>query len=62
MARERGKGHASALIAALGKVANTKNVKRCFLQVDEGNAPAIRLYRSLGFQTAWIYYYWRKAA
>lgn len=56
----RGKGCASALIAALGQVAKERNVERCFLQVEEGNAPAISLYRSLGFQTAWLYHYWRK--
>ena len=61
VARERGKGCASALIAALGQEALERNVERCFLQVEAGNAPAIRLYRSLGFQTAWLYHYWRKA-
>lgn len=61
VARERGKGCASTLIAALGQEAQTRKVERCFLQVEEGNAPAIRLYRSLGFQTAWLYHYWRKA-
>lgn len=60
--RERGKGHASALIAALGQEARNRNVERCFLQVEAENAPAIRLYRSMGFQTAWLYHYWRKAA
>lgn len=61
LARERGKGCASALIAALGQEARTRNTERCFLQVEEGNIAAIRLYRSLGFQTAWLYHYWRKA-
>jgi ribosomal protein S18 acetylase RimI-like enzyme len=60
VARARGKGCASALIAALGQEARERKVERCFLQVEEGNAPAIRLYRSLGFQTAWLYHYWRK--
>lgn len=62
LARERGKGCASALIAALGQEALSRNVNRCFLQVEAENAPAISLYRSLGFQAAWLYHYWRKAA
>ena len=62
VARARGQGHASALIAALGRVALTKKAERCFLQVEEGNATAIRLYRSLGFQTAWLYHYWCRSA
>jgi GNAT superfamily N-acetyltransferase len=56
----RGKGCARSIIAALGKVAASKNIERCFLQVEEDNAPAIHLYRSLGLQTAWRYHYWRK--
>jgi ribosomal protein S18 acetylase RimI-like enzyme len=62
VARARGQGCASALIAALGQEARKRQVERCFLQVEEGNRPALRLYRSLGFQTAWLYHYWRKAA
>lgn len=58
--RERGKGHASALIAALGQESGRRKLTRCFLQVEAENANAIRLYRSLGFQTAWLYHYWRK--
>lgn len=60
VARERGKGHASAMIAAFGAEARARGVSRCFLQVDEDNTNAVRLYRSLGFQTAWGYRYWRK--
>jgi ribosomal protein S18 acetylase RimI-like enzyme len=61
VAHARGKGCASAVIAALGHESRKKKVERCFLQVEEGNAPAINLYRSLGFQTAWLYHYWRRA-
>lgn len=61
VARERGKGHASALIAALGQEAQTRKMERCFLQVEEGNAPALHLYQSLGFQAVWRYHYWRKS-
>ena len=60
IAQERGKGCASALIAAFGQEALARNLERCFLQVEDGNTAAIRLYRSLGFQTAWLYHYWRK--
>jgi ribosomal protein S18 acetylase RimI-like enzyme len=49
------------LIAALGQEALARGLERCFLQVEDGNDAAIRLYRSLGFQTAWLYHYWRKA-
>jgi len=61
LARERGKGHATALIAALGQEARSRKIERCFLQVEEGNAPAIHLYQSLGFQAVWRYHYWRKS-
>lgn len=60
LARERGKGYASALIAAFGQEALARKLERCFLQVEDGNTVAISLYRGLGFQTAWQYHYWRK--
>ena len=60
VARSRGIGCASALIATFGQEAARRNLNRCFLQVEAGNDTAIRLYRSLGFQTAWLYHYWRK--
>ena len=60
VARERGKGHASAMIAAFAEQARSRGMHRCFLQVDEDNTNALRLYRSMGFQTAWGYRYWRK--
>lgn len=59
--QKRGRGCASALIAALGQEALARGLERCFLQVEDGNDAAIRLYRSLGFQTAWLYHYWREA-
>jgi ribosomal protein S18 acetylase RimI-like enzyme len=61
LTRARGMGCATALIAALGQEALARNIYQCFLQVDEGNLPALHLYRSLGFQTAWLYHYWRKS-
>ncbi len=60
--RSRGMGCASALIATFGQEALRRKIDRCFLQVEAGNTNAIRLYRSLGFQTAWSYHYWRKPA
>jgi ribosomal protein S18 acetylase RimI-like enzyme len=62
IARERGKGYASALIAALGQEALARNLERCFLQVEGDNANAIRLYCNLGFQAGWQYHYWCKPA
>jgi GNAT superfamily N-acetyltransferase len=61
MARGRGQGFATAIIAALGQEALARSIDRCFLQVEEGNLPALHLYRGLGFQSAWLYHYWRKA-
>jgi ribosomal protein S18 acetylase RimI-like enzyme len=62
LAKARGIGFAKALIAALGQEARTRHFDQCFLQVEEGNLPALSLYRGLGFQTAWRYHYWRKPA
>ena len=55
----RRKGLASALICALGEQAQKRDLHRFFLQVEEGNAGAINLYRRLGFKVAWRYHYWR---
>jgi GNAT superfamily N-acetyltransferase len=60
VARMRNKGCARSLIVELGRIALSNSIERCFLQVEEKNAPAIQLYASLGFQTAWRYHYWRK--
>ena len=54
----RGKGHASAILAALGRAARDRGVTRVFLQVEEAN-PARRIYRAAGFSPAWRYHYWR---
>jgi ribosomal protein S18 acetylase RimI-like enzyme len=58
--RVRGQGAAFALIQAFGKQARLRNLEKCFLQVEEGNANAIALYSRLGFQTTWRYHYWRR--
>jgi GNAT superfamily N-acetyltransferase len=54
----RGLGHASAILAALGRVARDRGVTRVFLQVEEAN-PARRIYRAAGFSPVWRYHYWR---
>jgi len=60
-ARAQNLGCASALINCLRNYAKTQGIQNCFLQVEEENAPAIRLYNRLGFETAWRYHYWRKS-
>jgi len=54
----RGKGHASAILATLGREAQARGVERVFLQVEEAN-PARKIYRRAGFTPAWRYHYWR---
>jgi GNAT superfamily N-acetyltransferase len=55
----RGKGHAGAILAALGREAQARGLIRVFLQVEEAN-PARRIYRRAGFEPAWRYHYWRR--
>ena len=54
----RGKGHASAVLGALGRAMAARGAMRVFLQVEEAN-PARRIYRRAGFEPAWTYRYWR---
>jgi GNAT superfamily N-acetyltransferase len=54
----RGRGHAAAILAALGRAMAERGVTRVFLQVEAGN-PARRIYRRAGFTPAWTYRYWR---
>jgi GNAT superfamily N-acetyltransferase len=54
----RGKGLASAILAALGRAAQARGVERVFLQVEAAN-PARALYRRAGFSPLWQYRYWR---
>jgi len=56
--RHRGKGHASAILAAMGRVARERGMERVLLQVEEAN-PARRIYRRAGFRPIWRYHYWR---
>ena len=55
----RGKGLASAILAALGRAAQARGVERVFLQVEAPNGTARRLYRAAGFTPIWTYRYWR---
>ncbi|HEY0436870.1 MAG TPA: GNAT family N-acetyltransferase [Phenylobacterium sp.] len=53
----RGKGHAAAILAALGREAVARGFERVFLDVVEDN-PARAIYRRAGFTMAWRYRYW----
>ena len=55
---ERGRGHASRLLAAFGRAAQARGIERVFLQV-EANNPARALYTRAGFTQAWTYCYWQ---
>lgn len=55
----RGKGHASAILAALGRVAQARGMTRVLLQVEEAN-PARAIYRRAGLAPIWRYHYWRR--
>jgi GNAT superfamily N-acetyltransferase len=56
-ATERGLGYAGRILAAFGRLAAERGVRRAFLQVEELN-PARSLYRKAGFERAWSYHYW----
>jgi GNAT superfamily N-acetyltransferase len=56
----RGHGYASAILAAMGRVAQARGLTKVFLQVEEPN-PARRIYRAAGFTPIWRYHYWRGA-
>lgn len=55
----RGRGHAGAIIAALGGEATRLGIDRVFLQVEEANTSARALYARAGFTTLWRYRYWQ---
>lgn len=60
LAAQRGKGLAGALLGKFVQLATEAGCAQWFLQVEEGNLNAQRLYAKLGFETAWVYDYWRK--
>ena len=54
----RRQGHAARILAALAQWADeTGRGRNLFLQVEDGNAPAMALYHLAGFQAAHTYYY-----
>jgi len=56
----RRQGLARRVFLALGHFARAGGARRGYLQVEADNAPAIALYRSAGFETAYAYRYWRR--
>jgi GNAT superfamily N-acetyltransferase len=59
--KARGRGLATAIINGLLKDAMLDGPKNIYLQVEEANTVALRLYGQLGFTTAWRYHYWKKS-
>ena len=55
----RKQGHASRILRALALQAQARAMDWAYLQVDETNLAAWRLYESLGFTLVWRYVYWR---
>ncbi len=51
----RGRGLGRALVAGLMRFAWENGAGRAYLQVEQGNAPAIALYDSLGFVPIYTY-------
>jgi RimJ/RimL family protein N-acetyltransferase len=54
---ERRRGHAGTIVAALLRWGWEQGARRSYLQVEEGNAPAIALYRKFGFAPVYRYWY-----
>jgi GNAT superfamily N-acetyltransferase len=53
----RGRGHATLACASLLSWAWQHGASVAYLQVNEDNAPAIAIYRKLGFATMYAYHY-----
>ena len=60
VAAVRRKGLGRRVIGALHEFAAEAGARRAYLQVEAQNAPAIALYRSLGFEPAFNYRHWRR--
>ncbi len=54
----RRKGLARRILGALLLAAQARGARRAYLQVEANNAPAVALYRGLGFAPAYCYRYW----
>ena len=59
-AEQRGRGYGAAVLHRLLADARDRGAERAFLQVEQSNRDAIRLYERLGFSAAYAYDYWRK--
>jgi ribosomal protein S18 acetylase RimI-like enzyme len=55
----RNRGHGRNLILSALKWARLRGAREAWLQVEAGNAPALSLYRSLGFEEVYRYHYRR---
>jgi GNAT superfamily N-acetyltransferase len=53
----RNRGYSKEVTQALLAIAVREGATLAFLQVDESNAPARRIYEGLGFQTVYSYWY-----
>ena len=62
IAEQRRRGLARKIMAALSRAAIQAGGRRAYLQVEASNAPAVALYRGLGFETAYGYRYWVRGA
>lgn len=56
-AAQRERGYAKALVDTLLRWGQEKGAGFAYLQVEESNKPAVNLYRGLGFQTVYSYWY-----
>lgn len=48
--RNRGKGYGRRLVEEALRRLYRERITACYLEVDRGNIPAVRLYRALGFE------------
>lgn len=53
----RGRGLATAIVAALSSRAAQAGASHAFLQVNDDNAPALAVYEKFGFATVYAYHY-----
>jgi GNAT superfamily N-acetyltransferase len=58
LAEHRRRGLARRILGALAAFGHEAGARRAYLQVEASNAPAIALYRGLGFETGYGYRYW----
>jgi len=59
-AAHRGRGLARAVALRLMRWAREQGVRQLYLQVEDDNAPALHLYRQLGFERVYGYHYREK--